>query len=121
MRILQVHNRYLSGESGEDVALEADRALLVEHGHEVTQFFGSNAALGNPRGIRAIGLAANAVWSRHSYDALRQHVQAHRPAIVHVHNTFADLSGSIYWALSREGVPVVQTVQNYRWTCPTST
>jgi glycosyltransferase involved in cell wall biosynthesis len=121
LRILQVHNRYLSGSGGEDVAVEADRVLLEERGHEVVQFFGTNAEFGTARGLRRIALGANAIWSQRSYRKLQEQVRRSRPTIVHVHNTFAQLSGSIYWALAQHHVPVVQTMQNYRWMCSTST
>lgn len=121
MKILQIHNRYLSGLGGEDVALEADRALLAGRGHKVTQFFGSNAEFGTARGVRRMSLGANAIWSRRAFDELRSLLRAERPEIAHVHNTFAQLSASIYWALADEGIPVVQTVQNYRWMCAVST
>ncbi|MEO8619705.1 MAG: glycosyltransferase family 4 protein [bacterium] len=121
MKILQVHNRYLSGSGGEDVAVEADRALLEERGHEVTQFFGSNAEFGTARGLRRVALGANAIWSHRSYAELRKQVERCRPTVVHVHNTFAQLSGSVSWALAQQHVAVVQTVQNYRSMCATAT
>jgi glycosyltransferase involved in cell wall biosynthesis len=36
---------------------------------------------------------------------------------MHVHNTFPLLSPAIYRAATRRGIPVVQTVQNYRMIC----
>jgi glycosyltransferase involved in cell wall biosynthesis len=36
---------------------------------------------------------------------------------VHAHNTFARVSPSVYWAAARAGVPVVQTLHNYRLMC----
>lgn len=45
-------------------------------------------------------------------------VRKYRPDIVHVHNVFPLLSPSVYQALSKSGVPVVQTVHNYRFFCP---
>jgi glycosyltransferase involved in cell wall biosynthesis len=37
--------------------------------------------------------------------------------VVHVHNFFPLISPSIYYACRREGVPVVQTLHNYRLLC----
>ncbi len=36
---------------------------------------------------------------------------------MHCHNTFPLISPSIYWACSKEKVPVVQTLHNYRVLC----
>ena len=108
----------MSGAGGEDSALEADRDLLVAHGHEVLQFFGSNAEFGSARGTQRLMIGARAVWSRQSFEALDASLRSARPDVAHIHNTFGQLSGSIYWALARHGVPVVQTLHNYRWICP---
>jgi glycosyltransferase involved in cell wall biosynthesis len=40
---------------------------------------------------------------------------------MHVHNTFAAASPSVYYAAHRESVPVVQTLHNYRLVCPVAT
>jgi glycosyltransferase involved in cell wall biosynthesis len=37
---------------------------------------------------------------------------------VHIHNFFSVMSPSIYYACREEGVPVVQTLHNYRLACP---
>ncbi len=44
-------------------------------------------------------------------------MQKENPDVVHCHNTFPLISPSIYWACAKEGVPVVQTLHNYRLLC----
>jgi glycosyltransferase involved in cell wall biosynthesis len=44
-----------------------------------------------------------------------------RPHIVHVHNTFAQISPSIFGACREVGVPVVHTLHNFRLLCPAAT
>jgi glycosyltransferase involved in cell wall biosynthesis len=44
-------------------------------------------------------------------------VQREKPDLVHVHNTFVMISPSIYSACAQVGVPVVQTLHNYRLLC----
>jgi glycosyltransferase involved in cell wall biosynthesis len=44
-----------------------------------------------------------------------------RPDIAHFHNTFPLLSPAVYYACQREGVPVVQTLHNYRLLCAAAT
>jgi glycosyltransferase involved in cell wall biosynthesis len=116
MKILQVHNQYLRP-GGEDVAVEAERALLVRHGHEVTQFFTRNTKLRTDTVWSRITTAANSIWSRDWYACLREYLSGVTPDVAHVHNTFADFSPSVIWALASAGVPIVQTYHNYRFTC----
>ena len=41
----------------------------------------------------------------------------HRPQVVHFHNTFPLMSPAAYYAARAEGVPVVQTLHNFRLLC----
>jgi glycosyltransferase involved in cell wall biosynthesis len=41
-----------------------------------------------------------------------------KPDLVHFHNTFPLISPSAYYACGKAGVPVVQTLHNYRLLCP---
>jgi glycosyltransferase involved in cell wall biosynthesis len=41
-----------------------------------------------------------------------------KPDVAHFHNTFPQLSPSVYAACRDAGVPVVQTLHNYRFICP---
>ena len=52
--------------------------------------------------------------ARRTAEAIAQHL----PQIVHVHNTWPLLSPSVYGACRRAGVPVVQTLHNFRLACP---
>src|SRR5690606_17685340 len=45
-------------------------------------------------------------------------VRAEQPDAAHVHNVFPLLTPSLYIGLARAGVPVVQTIRNYRLLCP---
>ncbi len=60
----------------------------------------------------------NSIWSQRSRSELSKLLRHVRPDIVHVHNTFAMLSPSIYGACRAAGVPVVQTLHNFRFFCP---
>jgi glycosyltransferase involved in cell wall biosynthesis len=114
LNIISVHNRYLMA-GGEDQVFESEARLLRERGHQVTQVEEQNAY---PDSVsKKIGMAVECVWSRRWYREFRALLQKTRPDVVHVHNLFSRISPSIYYACRREGVPVVQTLHNYRLLC----
>jgi glycosyltransferase involved in cell wall biosynthesis len=120
MKIMMVHNMYQQA-GGEDVVFENEKRLLERHGHEVVPYVRSNAELRNAPLLDRIAVASRTVWSsktRHEFGAM---LDSDRPDIVHVHNTFMVISPSIYSACSQRGVPVVQTLHNFRLLCPSST
>jgi glycosyltransferase involved in cell wall biosynthesis len=72
-----------------------------------------------PAGIVAKAkVAINAVWSDGWYERFRKELEQARPDVVHIHNFFPLISPSIYYACRDAGVPVVQTLHNYRLLCP---
>ena len=114
MRILQVHNFYQQG-GGEDVVVSNEQSLLRDHGHETRLFSVSNDDI--------VGFAPKlvAAWqSPYSPGAkirLAQEIASFTPDIVHVHNFFPLLTPAVYDACRDAGVPVVQTLHNYRTIC----
>lgn len=117
VRVLIVHNEYRY-RGGEEQAVANDRALLEERGHEVDLYVRRYQDFS---GIRAAGLALGALWSARTYLEVRRLIRARRPDVVHAHNIFPLISASVYSAAHAEGVPVVQTLHNYRLICPAST
>lgn len=113
MKILMVHNAYLH-RGGEDSVVEAEIALLREHGHSVELYARSNNEVA---GMAAPGLASQTLWSRQTVRDIEQRVGHFRPDVIHVHNTFPLISPALYWAAARAGVPVVQTLHNFRLLC----
>lgn len=121
LRVLQVHTRYRQA-GGEDRAVEAERELLAEAGSDVRQVIFDNADLLESRSlIGDLQLAASAVWSRSAAQRVALAIREYRPQVVHVHNTFAAASPSVFRAATALGVPVVQTLHNYRVVCPAAT
>jgi glycosyltransferase involved in cell wall biosynthesis len=113
-RVLVVHNAYqLRG--GEDSVMEAEVALLTAHGHSIKLFSRHNDELAQMPKMRA---AVQTLWSGKSSQAFEELLQSFKPDVVHVHNTFPLISPSIYWVAYRLGVPVVQSLHNFRLLCP---
>lgn len=115
MRILQVHNQY-QNPGGEDTVQQAELWLLRKYGHEVDAYIVNNQDL-SVSGFGALRAGVSTVWSQGSLASFRKVLKLKRPDIIHVHNTFPQLSPSVYWAARLERVPVVQTLHNYRLTC----
>lgn len=112
MRILQVHNAYRQ-RGGEDAVAEAEAALLSAAGHEVHRL-----VVPNPEGAGAAARRlAVAAWNPASSRLVRTAIADFRPDVAHVHNTWYSLSAAAVAALHREGVPLVMTLHNYRYTC----
>jgi glycosyltransferase involved in cell wall biosynthesis len=114
MLVLMVHNRYLQ-RGGEDASFEDEVALLREHGHEVILYEESNKRVSAMSRVSAF---LRTVWSRESYHKVSVLLRRYVPDVMHVHNFFPLMSPSIYYAAARCGVPVVQTLHNYRLLCP---
>lgn len=114
MRILIVHNFYQQP-GGEDAVFQAEADLLRSRGHEVVEFVEDNK---NLNGVNPLKAVVDAVWSRESYRRIRALIQEIRPDVAHFHNTFLRISPAAYYACKEEGVPVVQTLHNYRLICP---
>ena len=113
MRVLFVHNTY-QHRGGEDSVVESEIELLKSRGHAVESYARSNDDIGS---LPAATLAQQTLWSQRSAQELSALVRRFRPDIMHAHNTFPLVSPSVYWAASRLGVPVVQTLHNFRLMC----
>jgi glycosyltransferase involved in cell wall biosynthesis len=119
MKIVLVHNAYQQL-GGEDVVFESERRLLESAGHRVIPYVRSNWQLRNTTLLDRIAIVPRMVWSseiRREFCAL---LERNKPELVHVHNTFMAISPSIYSACEERGIPVVQTLHNYRLLCPGS-
>lgn len=118
MKIVVVHNRY-QNPGGEDAVFEAETALLSQNGCRVSAI---TEAPSRPETMKQkFGAALNCIWSKAWRRNFQSALQRERPDIVHVHNFFPVVSPSIYYAARDAGVPVVQTLHNYRLACPAAT
>jgi glycosyltransferase involved in cell wall biosynthesis len=113
-KILLVHNRYQQF-GGEDAVFRAEKELLTARGHQVLEYVEDNQRID---GMNRLALAGRTIWSVQTHEKIRNIIRNERPHLVHCHNTFPLISPSIYWACKDEGVPVVQTLHNYRLLCP---
>lgn len=113
MRIIVAHCRYRE-RGGEDSVVDSEVGLLRRYGHDVLVLAPDNRDLA---GRARLATLADALWSFRGARDVARAIRWFRPDVAHVHNTFPQLSPSVYWAAAREGVPIVQTLHNFRLLC----
>jgi glycosyltransferase involved in cell wall biosynthesis len=112
--VLLSHNHYQQP-GGEDQVFKAEGALLEAHGHRVVRYTLHNDSIAD---MSRPELAKATVWNGATYRELRALIGREQPQVAHFHNTFPLISPAAYYAAQAEGVPVVQTLHNYRLVCP---
>ena len=112
MKVLQIHSRYREF-GGEERVVENDAALLREAGHEVLTHEVPNPSRAFPA---AASLAASS-WNLRQARRVRRLIEEWSPDVAHIHNTWLSLSPAVPREVDRAGVPLVQTIHNYRPIC----
>jgi glycosyltransferase involved in cell wall biosynthesis len=116
MKVLLVHNFYQSSSpSGEDTVFTSESELLQKKGVEVITYERYNDDL--RQGLRGLLRGFQSIWSKETYRDLKDLLRKERPDIAHFHNIWYLISPSGYAACREEGVPVVQTLHNFRMFC----
>lgn len=122
MKVLMVHNFYRTATpGGEDNVFRQERDLLDRAGIEVVSYTRSNDDVDVRDRRQLVRTAASMSWSWRSYEEISDLIRRERPEVAHFHNTFPLISASGYVACRDQGVPVVQTLHNYRIVCAAAT
>ena len=114
MKVLAVHNYYQQA-GGEDRVFVEEADLLEANGHEVVRYCMHNERVPT---MNAATLARDTLWNVSAHKDLEVVIRRERPRVAHFHNTFPLVSPAGYYAARAAGVPVVQTLHNYRLLCP---
>ena len=117
LKILVAHNYYQQA-GGEDTGFHSEIAMLRERGHSVIDYTDTNERINTMNMAR---VATNMIWSFPTQETLCALIQKISPDIVHFHNTFMMISPAAYYTCQSLGVPVIQTIQNYRLMCLNAT
>ena len=119
MKILLAHNYYRSSApSGEDAVFRNERTLLERNGIDIIPFERFNDDIDDSTVAKRIRLALNYAWSAATYHEISALIRRTRPDLAHFHSIFPLISPSAYAACRDAGVPVVQTLHNFRFVCP---
>ena len=97
------------------MAVRQECAMLRAAGFTVDLLEANNDAIGSA--AQKIKAAIQVPYSFSARQMVSDRILAFRPEIVHVHNFFPTLTPSVYDACRGAGVPVVQTLHNYRLMC----
>jgi glycosyltransferase involved in cell wall biosynthesis len=118
MKVIVAHNRYSSAQpSGENTVVETEIAQLQAAGVEVVPFLRSSDDIGALPLHRKALLPASPIYAGAAQRELRDVLRAERPDVLHLHNPYPLLSPWVVRTAHRHGVPVIQTVHNYRQVC----
>lgn len=116
-RILVVHNDYQQA-GGERVAVRAQIDLLRAFGHEPLLYWRDSAAINDFSALQKAAFFPRTIYDPSVYREVTDLVRRERVSVAHVHNVFPLISPAVYRALHDEGVPIVQTLHNFRFLCP---
>ncbi|MBF0489606.1 MAG: glycosyltransferase family 4 protein [Candidatus Omnitrophica bacterium] len=121
MNVLQIHNHYIFP-GGEDTVAASEASLLSSYGHHVFQYHRSNHELkGLPLVEQLKFYLQDIYFYKRVYKDLRKLIDQKKPDVAHCHNAFFLLGPAAYEACFDAGVPVVQTLHNYRFLCAAGT
>ena len=113
-RVLIVQNHCV-GFGGDDVVVANESALLASKGHEVSLWTLRNDELKSM--VRVFDAAWHLAYNRAARDELARHIAGFKPDVMHCHNLFPRITLSAYDAAAQCGVPVVQTLHDFRSVC----
>ena len=117
MKILMAHNYYREA-GGEDESFRAESELLRERGNTVALYTRDNHEIQESGLLQRFQLARRTVWADDTLRELAALLSIEKPDVVHFQNTFPLISPSAYQACKEAGIPVVQSLRNYRLLCP---
>jgi glycosyltransferase involved in cell wall biosynthesis len=120
VKILVIHNYYKQA-GGEDATVQRETTLLRASGHHVSTYFRHNLDIAQNSFVAKIATGSKAIWACDSHRDLAAMLKLEKPDLVHFHNTFPLISPSAYYACRDAGIPIIQTLHNYRLFCPPGT
>jgi glycosyltransferase involved in cell wall biosynthesis len=117
VKILLVHNYYRQA-GGERAIVRAQMELLSSYGHCVIKYVRDSCEIDHyGLGQKAL-FFPRTVFSRQTWREIHTLVKDELPDLVHIHNVFPLISPSVYRAVQALGLPIVQSVHNFRFMCP---
>ena len=118
MKVVVAHNRYREAiPSGENVIVDTEIGQLRAAGVEVLPFQRSSDSIAELPAVQKALLPISPIYGGPAQRDLAQLLRTERPDVLHLHNPYPLLSPWVIRTAHAHGVPVVQTVHNYRQVC----
>lgn len=118
MKVVIAHNRYRgAAPSGENIIVDQEIAQLGAAGVEVLPFLRSSDDIPALPAAQKALLPLSPIYAGPAQRDLRRLLRQHQPDVMHLHNPYPLISPWIVRTAHAEGVPVIQTVHNYRQVC----
>lgn len=118
MKVVIAHNRYREAQpSGENRIVDLEIEQLRGAGVSVVPFLRSSDEIGSLALAQKALLPLGPLYSPAAVRDLRAVLRSEKPDVVHLHNPYPLISPWIVRTAHAAGVPVVQTVHNYRQVC----
>jgi glycosyltransferase involved in cell wall biosynthesis len=122
MKVVVAHNRYSSAQpSGENVMVDAEISQLARAGVTVIPFLRGSDEIPHMSPAGRALLPMSPIWAPRAQRELRGLLAAEKPDVFHLHNPYPLLSPWVVRTAHDAGVPVVQTIHNYRHVCMAAT
>lgn len=122
MKVVVAHNRYTAARpSGENMMVDTEMAQLMVAGVDVIPFIRSSDDISSMTIRQKALLPISPIWSPSATRELAAILKSERPDVMHLHNPYPLLSPWIVRTAHAHGVPVVQTIHNYRHVCAAAT
>jgi glycosyltransferase involved in cell wall biosynthesis len=103
--------------SGELAVAMAEAEALRERGVSAHLHVINNDRVRRLFSFNTLVAGFNIFWSRSSFQSTKELIEKYKPDIVHFHGVLPLLTPSAFHACKKKGVPVVQTLHNFRWVC----
>jgi glycosyltransferase involved in cell wall biosynthesis len=118
MKVLICHNRYRSNSpSGENRVVDNEISLLRGAGVEVIQMMEDSDSIATGGPIVMSNAALGPLYSPMGVRRFKTILRGEHPDIIHLHNVFPLISPAVVRVAKSAGLPIVQTIHNYRHTC----
>ncbi|WP_123678372.1 glycosyltransferase [Couchioplanes caeruleus] len=118
MKVVVAHNRYREAiPSGENVIVDTEIAQLTAAGVDVLPFQRASDSIGDLPAVQKALLPVSPIYGRAAQRDLAELLRREKPDLIHLHNPYPLLSPWVVRTAHAHGVPVVQTVHNYRQVC----
>jgi glycosyltransferase involved in cell wall biosynthesis len=119
MKILLVHNSHRSGSSsGDDIVFKKESNLLEQYGNKVIKINPSNDEFDRESALKKLSTILQVPWSFKFYKKVKQVLVEDKLDIIHIHNYFPFISPSVFYAADSFGIPIIQTLHDFRYLCP---